>query len=438
MSKPSLRWGLSLGVAAVALVMAGHGSAALGQAATTVTMEGAVRDALAWHPAVTQAVGEMNANSEAIAEARAGYSPQISAGVGSGYDSRVSGTWRPRPQIGASQMLFDFGKVRSAVDFARFGHQESEAELLATVDTLVRDTGLAVIELQRAAALRQVAQDQLASIGQIAQLVQDRFETGATTQSDALQAQARVDGARATLVEIEAEQRRWRSNLAYLLNHEVNADAVAPDVPSWLTPACKRPPPDWETVPQVAAADARIGRADAELRRRKAERLPTLSLGGDASTDVGSPFGDRSIYNFGLRLTGNVFGGGVTRARVRGADYALESARAAAQRARLDSQQRLAEAQQQVGSLSGLTETLAAREAAMRDTGKLYRMQYLEMGTRTLVDLLNAEQELHGVRFQAANTEHDLRRLRIDCLFYSGELRRAFDLAGTSFRGVTL
>lgn len=438
MDHRSLRWGLPLGCAAAVMVLAGHGSAALGQATTSVTMEGAVRDALAWHPAVTQAIGEMNANGEAIAEARAGYSPQISAGVGSGYDSRVSGSWRPRPQIGASQMLFDFGKVRSAVESARFGHQESEAELLVTVDTLVRDTGLAVIELQRAAALRQVAEEQLASIGQIARLVQDRFETGATTQSDALQAQARVDGAKATLVEIEAEQRRWRSNLAYLLNREVNADAVAPDVPSWLTPACKRPPPDWDTVPQVAAADARIGRADAELKRRKAERLPTVSLGGDASTDVGSPFGDRSIYNFGLRLTGNVFGGGVTRARVRGADYALESARAAARRVRLDSEQRLAEAQQQVGTLSGLTETLATREAAMRDTGKLYRMQYLEMGTRTLVDLLNAEQELHGVRFQAANTEHDLRRLRMDCLFYSGELRRAFNLAGTSFRGVTL
>lgn len=428
----------------MALVLAGQGSAALGQNAGPpqdagpVTMEAAVRDALAWHPAVTQAVGEMNANSEAIAEARAGYSPQISAGVGSGFDNRVSGTWRPRPQIGASQMLFDFGKVRSAVDYARFGHQESEAQLLVTVDTLVRETGLAVIELQRSAALRQVAQEQMASIAQIAKLVQDRFETGATTQSDALQAQARVEGAQATLVEIEAEQRRWRSNLAYLLNHEVSAEAVAPDAPSWLAPACRRPPPDWDQVPQVAAADARIGRADAELRRRRAERMPTVSLGGDASTDVASPFGERSIYNFGLRLTGNVFSGGVTRARVRGADYALESARAGAQRARLDSQQRLAEAQQQVVALSGLTGTLATREAAMRDTGKLYRLQYLEMGTRTLVDLLNAEQELHGVRFQAVNTEHDLRRLQLDCLFYAGDLRRAFHLAGTTFRGVTL
>ena len=438
MRMKSLRLGLPLSCAAAVLLTVGHGSAALGQAAAMVTLEGAVRDALDWHPAIVQAVGEMNANGEAIAEARAGYSPQISAGLGSGFDNRVSGTWRPRPQVGASQMLFDFGKVRSAVDYARFGHQESQAELLVTVDTLVRDTGLAVIELQRAAALRHVAQEQLASIGQIAQLVQDRFETGATTQSDALQAKARVDGAKATLVEIEAEQRRWRSNLAYLLNHDVSADAVAPDVPAWLTPACKRPPPDWDEVPQVAAADARTGRAGAELQRRRAERLPTISLGGDASTDVASPFGDRSIYNFGLRLTGNVFGGGVTKARVRGADFALEGARAAAQRARLDSQQRLAEAQQQVTSLSSLTGTLSERELAMRDTGKLYRMQYLEMGTRTLVDLLNAEQELHGVRFQAVNTEHDLRRLRLDCLFYSGDLRRAFRLTGTNFRGVTL
>ena len=74
----------------------------------------------------------------------------------------------------------------------------------------------------------------------------------------------------------------------------------------------------------------------------------------------------------------------------------------------------------------------------MDETGKLYRMQYLQMGTRTLVDLLNAEQEFQQVRFEAVNSAHDLRRLQLDCLYNSVRTRAAFHLSGTVVRGVTL
>ena len=123
---------------------------------------------------------------------------------------------------------------------------------------------------------------------------------------------------------------------------------------------------------------------------------------------------------------------------MRGAEYSLSAAQAAAQRARTETSQQFAEAKQQIGSLSELVDTLASRENNMRETGKLYRLQYLEMGTRTLVDLLNAEQELQQVRFERVNTAHDLRRLEVDCLFLSGRTRDALGLTGTRVQGVTL
>jgi adhesin transport system outer membrane protein len=424
-------------VAGVALVGGMTGMALAGEGGGAVTLEEAAREAVAWHPAVLEAVGTLGARDALVSEARAGYLPQVSAGVGSGYDSRVSGTWRPRPQIGAAQMLYDFGKVSGAVDSARAGTRVGRAELLLAVDTLIRDTGYAVVELQRAIALKAVAQDQLTSIRHISDLVDSRAGKGAATQSDAYQAQARVEAAEASLAQIEAEQRRWASNLTYLTGREA-IPGVVPDVPEWLMGSCQRPRPTWDTVPTVMLADARHDQADADLRRSRAERYPTLSFGGDASTDFASPFGDRSIYNFGLRVSSNIFGGGVTRARVRGATYQLEAAEAATVRARTDTNQRLAEAGQQIESLERLGRTLVSREANMRTTGKLYRLQYLEMGTRTLVDLLNAEQELNQVRFDAVNTQHDLRRLQLDCLFLSGRARDAFGLSGTKVRGVAL
>lgn len=445
MIKPTQRLGSNLARVLGAGLFLAMVPSALGQALVQgpasadapLTLEQAARLALDWHPSIIQAASEIGVQEQAIAEAHANYLPQISAGVGTGFDNRLSASWRPRPQVGGSQMLFDFGKVRSAVEAARSGRDAEQAELLLAIDQLVRETALAVIEMQRALALDRVAQDQLASIAAIGRLVQDRYEAGGTTQSDALQAQARVDAARVAQIQIYAERRRWGSNLAYLLGRQT-APAVSVAVPDWLANGCARPAPDWAHVPAVRIANAREAFAEAQLRRSRADRLPTLSLGGDASTDFTSPFGNRSLYNVGLRVSGNVFGGGATKARVRGADAALAAARAGAQRARLDGRQRLAEAQQQIASLSGLSEMLSSREAAMVDTGRLYKLQYLEMGTRTLVDLLNAEQELHATRFEAVNTEHDLRRLKLDCLFHSGRLRDALGMAGTRVGGVML
>ncbi len=403
-----------------------------------VTLAEAAREALTWHPSITEAAGVLSARGEEINAARAGYLPTVSTGVGSGYDNRVSGSWRPRPQVGASQMLYDFGKVSSDVAAARAGTRGGRAELLLAVDTLIRESAYAVIELQRATALYAVALDQALRIQEISALVGQRSKMGAATQSDALQAEARVEAASATVTQIEASKRRWTSNLAYLLNRDTPPSAVAPDVPDWLMRSCSRPMPEWNTVPSVMVADALVDRANATVRRSRADRYPTVSLGGDASSDIASPFGQRSIYNFGLRVSSNVFSGGVTKARLRGAGYELDAARASARRARLDTSQGMAEAQQQIDSYTRVIDTLVSRQGNMRETNRLYRIQYLEMGTRTLVDLLNAEQELQQVRFEAINSAHDLRRLQVDCLFLSGRMRDAFGFSGTTLRGVTL
>ncbi|WP_246171644.1 TolC family protein [Sphingobium limneticum] len=407
--------------------------------ADPVTLEEAAREAIAWHPVLTQAAGELNARATEVDVARAGYSPQISAGVATGYDSRLTADWRPRPQINASQMLFDFGKVSSAVASARAGTRVGEAEMLLAVDGLIRDTGYAMIEMQRGEALHRIGLEQLERVRAISDLVDSRVTKGAATRSDGLQAQARVEAAIATLSQIEASRRRWSSNLAYLLGRTAPPTKVDEEVPGWLMAACRQSPPDWDDVPAVMVAEAQKDQAVADLKRRKAEQLPTISIGGTGTIDVSDPLSSRrSAYSLGLNVSSNVFGGGITKARVRGASFALEAADAATDRARNETAQRLSEAQQQIDSLGALLTTLASREGNMDETGKLYRMQYLEMGTRTLVDLLNAEQEFQQVRFEAANTAHDLRRLQMDCLYNSGRTRAAFHLTGTVVRGVTL
>ena len=408
-----------------------------GTEAASVTLESAVQEALSWHPSLAEAIGRLNASSEEIAEAKAGYRPKVEAGIGGGYDSSLLHGWRPRATISASQMLYDFGKVGSAVARAEAGTHVREAQVLQAVDNLIRDTSYAVIEVQRAEVLHQVALDQLANLENINRLVRHRFEKGAATRSDALQALARVQAAEATIQEIEAERERWSSTLLHLLGRRT-MPTVTPGMPQWLDQSCARGEPDWSAVPAIKEAQAERDEAMAELDRAKADGLPTVSFGAATSADVSAPFSGRTDYNFGLNVSSSIYSGGAKRARARGATYALGAADAAEAKVRNDVSRQLTEAQRQIAGYTAAADTLSAREASMRETGKLYRLQYLDMGTRTLVDLLNAEQELHQVRFSLTNTRHDIHRLQVDCLFHAGAEREAFGLGGIMLRGVKL
>jgi len=402
-----------------------------------LTLEAAVRDAVAWHPSVDQAVASLSASDQEIREAKAGYYPQINGGIGPSL-SVIGGTsWRPRATLGSSQMLYDFGKVRSAVDAARAGERVSRAQLLLAVDGLARNTAIAVIEIQRYHALLAVAREQLDNLNTINELVKLRVRRGATTRSDSTQAEARIESAQATILQITAELRRWQSNLRNLTGREGAVD-VAVEVPPWLDRACLAPAPDWDRLPTVMQSLAQRDEAQAAYHGARASRLPTISLGADVDTDLRDPFSQRNDVAIGITVSSSLYQGGARKAREQASFHALQSADAALATARLEARRTLDENREQIDSLNDRLDALGRRHADMQETGRLYRLQYFELGTRTLLDLLNAQQELHQTRFDEVNAQHDTRRINLECLYYSGQLRDVFALTGTVVRGVTL
>ena len=133
-----------------------------------------------------------------------------------------------------------------------------------------------------------------------------------------------------------------------------------------------------------------------------------------------------------------LYQGGAITARKSAAAQALRAAEAANDAARLAVRQGLLEARDQTSSLEQRLTTLDFRERSISETRDLYRQQYLELGTRPLLDLLNAEQEIHQAAMDRANTAADLNRLEIDCLYNSSALRTAFNLDSSTIQGVEI
>jgi len=192
----------------------------------------------------------------------------------------------------------------------------------------------------------------------------------------------------------------------------------------------------------VLAAFAQRDQAQAELAQARAQAYPTVSLEPsinhylDNNYNDNNPYLDRTQAGIYINVEVPIYQGGATSARTRAAGYALGAADAAEDAARLQARQGLAEARVQTLSLSNRLEALRRRQGNITEARELYGRQYLELGTRPLLDLLNAEQEIHQARFDLTNTREDLQRLQIDCLYNSGGMRRVFALEGRNLQGV--
>ncbi|GAB2505268.1 TolC family outer membrane protein [Microbulbifer agarilyticus] len=403
----------------------------------------AVHQAVGWHPAVGQSVGELRRQQQNIRTARAGYFPQLSLGVIGGYDSETDGDGDGHAvQLYVSQVIYDFGKISGSVDAATASAHASQARVLQQIDTVARDTAQAALEVLRYQALVQSADAQVEGVSSISDLVRMRNQRGASTRSDVLQAQARIESARANRQQTLAQLNRWRNVLQNLVG-VVEPILLNSGVPGSVVNGCMVDPLKVNTAPEVLVAEADRTQAVAELKEAKAQSWPTLSLDGSVNRYLDQQYVDSNALNdhesaIFLNLSMPIYQGGRIFANRDAANFAMRSAEAAKDAARLTVSRDLRIAQSQSVGLERSLNILDTRLRAIEETRDLYRKQYSALGTRTLVELLNSEEEVQQARVELANTQYDLYRLNVDCLFTVGEIREAFALQGRTIQGVEI
>lgn len=429
------------GLAAAAFWLAAAAAAAQTPEGEPLDMNQAVRAAVQTHPAVRGAREQVRQAGEGVAAARAGYRPRITLGVdgdtsrfrNSSYDSRHVYI----AQLSASQMLYDFGKVAGATHQAEAGVRATEAQVELVRDEIILNTAQAWVNAHLQQALVAIAREQLAAVTSISALVAERVAKGATSRSDIEQANSRVEALRSHLLGAEAEAQRASLALMHLTGRAAPVMIVG-DIPMALrNTACDASAAG--EAPAIRVAQARRDEARAQLQIARADRLPTVSLDGSvgyALTDGSRLYGEhRTTGQVGVNLSMPLYQGGATQARERGAIYQLRAYEDAVRQARLETQQGLADARSQVQGWARREPVLEARVNSINATRELYRQQYLQLGTRSLLDLLNAEQEYHSARVDQAQGVYSQYRLAIQCLYHGDRLAVTFGLDGVEASG---
>jgi outer membrane protein len=319
-----------------------------------------------------------------------------------GYNSNGYGLTLKQPLFNLQDWL---GYSESELQAAQAGMQFkiAEQDLILRVaqayfDVLIAQDSVGLAEAQKTAISEQLEQ------------AKRNFEVGSATITDTLEAQARFDLTGSQQIAAENNLEVKRSALQQLINKapkdlkllgkEFKPELPQPaDMGKWLDAA-------QQTNMQLAIAQASDQIAEKEVARNRGGHYPTLDLVANYSqiNSGASSFGGSlglASYNtaksVALQLNMPLFQGGEVNSKWREAEANRERARQELENARrtVDHQTR----QAYLGVVSGMAQVQALQQAlasseSLLDASKLGH----EVGVRTNLDVLNAQQQLYSTR----------------------------------------
>ena len=383
------------------------------------TLEQAWGQAYQTNPGLAAKRSELKITQEQITMARTHWQPNISAvtSVGKLYDKTpgnamlpLSGASTPRNYgVEVVQPLFrGFRTIEetSAAQKQALGHyvlfQAAEQQLFLNVAAayldIVRDQ--AVLDLNRHNG--EVLDRQYME-------TQKRFDLGEVTRTDVLQAQSRAQGAKTALVQAQGQLANDRA--AYLRFVGSSPEILkAPDIKL-------EPPLELDAVvenavtknPAVIAASYSKDQADDETNASLGSLLPELNLIGSATRGwEQSEFipGRQDEARVMLQLKIPLYQAGTEYSTIRSSEH-----KATARRMELEDV-RLAVRQAATGAVQALT---TARSAVVSDQAQVDAASLAldgvrkeaQAGTRTTLDILNAEQEVLAAKVGLVQAKRD-------------------------------
>jgi len=346
---------------------------------------------------------------ETVAIVRAGSRPQVSATAGVNQDvvtHNLGNNGRDlTASIDLSLPLYAGGRVRNGIRAADTRVEAGRANLRSTEGGIFTEAVAAYMDVIRDRSIVQLNRNQVSVLDTNLMATRDRFEVGDLTRTDVAQSDARLALARSNLAlaqgRLEASEENYRRVIGQL------PPDLAPPPP--LPPLPSSPDQATEVAlannADLASIAAQARAAGFDVRVARGERLPTISavnsnrytnlLGSADNLTGGTGLVPNSTTSsgIGLSLRLPLYQGGAAGARVR---------QAQAFRSQLLEQtigiERLVVSNVRAAyaayvaandAIESNTIAVAANELALEGT----RAEQ-SVGTRNILDVLNAEQEL--------------------------------------------
>ncbi len=405
------------------MVAAATGALLIGGVAKADTLREALVQTYNTNPSITAQRAQIRALDETASIARAGLRPQVSGTAGVNQDVLSTGRGTNGRNFSAGvdvgYPLFNGGRVRNQIRAADTRVLAGRATLRAVEGDIFTEVVAAYNDVIRDRSIVTLNENQVRVLQTNLQASRDRFEVGDLTRTDVAQSEARLSLSRSNLA---LAQGRLRGS-------EENYRRVIGDLPEDL-----QPPPPLPTLPgtpdqavdialannpDILAITTQARAAGLDIAVARADRLPTVnavSTGryfnalGNADEAAGVPNGtlenSQTTAGVGVQARIPLYQGGVVGARVRQAQAVqgqlVEQGIAVERLVVANTRAAFASYQASLDAIKANEIAVAANSLALEGT----RAEQT-VGTRNVLDVLNAEQELLNSQVQLVSARRD-------------------------------
>ncbi|WP_298395242.1 TolC family outer membrane protein [uncultured Azonexus sp.] len=395
---------------------------ALAQNAPSPEVQQALREiaqqAVLKSPEVTTKWRNYKAADEEIGVARGGYFPRVDLTAGTGRESlktpptNVKDDYTRRGYaLTLNQMVFDGFATRSEVRKLDKARLVRYYELLEASENVALEASRAYLDVLRYRFLVDLAEDNYIRHKATHEQLKARTASGVGRRVDLEQAGSRLALAEVNLTTETANLHDVSARYQRLVGNMPPDVIVPPSLVGSALPASPKAALDilHKRNPTLHAAIENIEAAQHDIAAKRSAYSPRVDLRArtESTSNYQGVSGDRDYNVAEVVFSWNLFNGGSDRARERQFMERKHMAVEMREKACRDTRQTLLIAYNDVLRLKEQSNYLATQVALLEKTRNAYRDQF-NVGQRTLLDLLDTENELLSARRAAVNADTDL------------------------------
>ena len=444
----SRRGGLLAAVSGAGLI-----AALVAGPACAETLADAIALAYETNPTLQAQRASLRQLDESWVQARAGYRPTLTATAQGNYEqTRVNGLTTQRDVNGDgvkevdsnainetnsatgaltfSQPIWTGGRVGAAVSAAEADILAGRESLRRTEASVLGSVIQAYVDVRRDQEALHIRENNVAVLTRQLDESKARFDVGEITRTDVAQSEARLAAAQAQLQSAQAQLAISRASYAAVVGQNPGDLAPEPSLAS-LLPADPDAAFDLAETnnPQIRAAQYSEQASRARLAAARAERMPTVSLQARmAWVGAGDPFDTDRMYRDvtgAAAVTVPLFNGGLTTSRVRAAIERNNADRLSVETAKRSVLQNITNAWSNLLATRANISSTDVQVQAARIAAEGTRQEQ-QVGLRTTIDVLNAEQELRSAELSQVSARHDEYIAAVSLLSQMGRLEAAY------------
>ena len=342
----------------------------------------------------------LRSTDENVPQALSNYRPTVilngSAGQATSDTSNSDQSLTPLlASVTVSQPVYRGGRTSASVRQAENQVRAGRADLLSTEQDVLLLVVKAYLNVLRDQAVVQINRNNELVLKRQLQATRDRFEVGEVTRTDVAQAEARLSRATSDRIQVEGDLTSSRANYLRVVGAEPSQLDAAPrlsDIPTSYEQAVQIA---LEENPLLKSAQFNEAASRAAIEISRGGLRPTVSIDGDLSYSEEQQFENLTNESASIvaRLTIPLYQAGSTFSQVRQNRQINSQRRIQVEEIRRQVVESVTTAWQRLTTASAQIvsqlEQVRAAELALEGVE-----QEAEVGSRTTLDVLDAEQEL--------------------------------------------